>query len=114
MCVYAGLIVSGWVWHRRPLLRLWGLHMSRTKRWACPLLGVTFDPCQLLLGACQEVKGEAMAVNEANYTSVFVWTVGPEERRGRFEVGVVVRRLCCSAHTGNEVSPCVGGVAEGP
>ena len=32
--------------------------------------GVTFDPWQLLLGACQEVKGEAMAVNEANYTSV--------------------------------------------
>ena len=71
-------------------------------------------PWQLLLGACQKVKGEAMAVNEeANYTSVFVWTVGPEERQGRCEAGVVVR-WCCSAHTGNEVSPCVGSVAEGP
>ena len=43
-----------------------------------------------------------------------VWTVGPKERQGRCEVGVVVRRWCCSTHTGNEVSPCVGGVAEGP
>ena len=88
--------------------------MPRTKRWACPLLCVTFDPWQLLLGACQEVKGEAMAVNEAKHTSVLVWTVGPEERRGRCEAVVVVRRWCCSAHTGNDVSPCVGGVAEGP
>ena len=31
------------------------------------------------------------------------WTVGPERR---CEVGVVVRRWCCSAHTGNEVSLC--------
>ena len=78
------------------------------------LLCVTFDPWQLLLGACQEVKGEAMAVNEAKHTSVLVWTVGLEERRGRGEAVVVVRRWCCSAHTGNEVSHCVGGVAEGP
>ena len=65
-------------------------------------------------GACQEIKGEAMAVNEADYTSVFVWTVGPEERQRRCEVGAVVRRWCCSAYTGNKVSSCVGGVEEGP
>ena len=47
-----------------------------------------------------------MAVNEADYTSVIVRTVGPEERQRRCEVGVVVRRWCCSAHTGNEVSSC--------
>ena len=77
-----------------------GAHMSRRGgRIPC---SVTFDP---LAVACQEVKGEAMAVNEAS--------VGPEERQGRCEAGVVVR-WCCSAHTGNEVSPCVGGVAEGP
>ena len=29
----------------------------------------------------REVKGEAMAVDEADYTSVFVRTVGPEERQ---------------------------------
>ena len=34
------------------------------------LLCVTFDPWQLLPRACEEVKGEAMAVNEADYTSV--------------------------------------------
>ena len=36
----------------------------------------------------------------------------PGERQGRREVGVVVRRCCCSAHTGNEVSTCVGGVVK--
>ena len=70
------------------------------------------DPCQVPWWAWQEVKGEAMAVNEADYTSVIVQTVGPEERRRRCEVGVVVRRWCCSAHTGNEVSSCVGSVVE--
>ena len=40
------------------------------------LLCVTFDPWQWLLGVCQEVKGEAVAVNEAKHTNVFVWTVG--------------------------------------
>ena len=44
-----------------------------------------------------------MAVNEADYTSVIVRTVGPEERQRRCEVGVVVRRCFCSARTGNEV-----------
>ena len=53
-----------------------------------------------------------MAVNEADYTSVIVWTLGPEERQQRCEVGVVVRRCCCSSHTRNEVSSCVGGVVE--
>ena len=33
---------------------------------------VTFDPHQVLPGMCQEVKGEGMAVNEADYTSVIV------------------------------------------
>ena len=50
--------------------------------------------------ACWEVKGEAMAVNEVKYTSMFVWTVELKERQGRCEVGVVVRRWCCSVHTG--------------
>ena len=49
-----------------------------------------------------------MAVNEADHTSVIVIvrTVGLEERQQRCEVCVVVRRWCCSAHTGNEVSSC--------
>ena len=51
-------------------------------------------------------------VNEADYTSVIVRTVGPEERQQRCEVGVVVRRCCCSTHTGNEVSSCVGGMVK--
>ena len=52
-----------------------------------------------------------MAVNEAGYTSVIVLTVAPEKRQQRCEVGVIVR-CCCSSHTGNEVSSCVGGVVE--
>ena len=111
VCVYAGLIASGWVWHRWPVLRLWGPCMLQTGRWVYPLLSVTVDPWQLLLGGCRKVKGEAMSVNEADYTSVFV---GPEERQRGCEVGVTVRRWCCSAHTGNEVSSCLGSVAEGP
>ena len=41
---------------------------------------MTFDPAGCL-GAWQEVKGEAMAVNDAAYCGVIVWTVGPEERQ---------------------------------
>ena len=72
-------------------------------RWACPLSCLTPDPCQVPCWAWQ-VKGEAMAVNGTDYTSVIVWTVGEGD------VDVVVR--CCSAHTGNEVNSCVGGVVE--
>ena len=79
-------------------------------RRACPPSGVTPDPCRVPWWAWQEVKGEAMAVNEVDYTSVIVWTVGPDERQRRCEVGVLVRGCCCSAHTGNEVSSCVDGV----
>ena len=80
-------------------------------RWACPPSSVTSDPCWMPWWAWQEVKGEAIAANEANYI-VIVQTVGPEERQRRCEVGVVVRRCCCSSHTENEVTSCVGGVVE--
>ena len=53
-----------------------------------------------------------MAVNEVDYTGVIVWTMGSGERQRRREVGVVVRRCCYSAHTGNEVSTCVGSVVK--
>ena len=54
---------------------------------------MTFDPCQLPWWAWQEVKDEAMAVDGADYTSVIVRTVGPEERQRRCEVGVVVSEM---------------------
>ena len=95
-----------------PMLHLWGPQPWRDDKWACPPSGVTSDPCQVPWWAWQEVKGEAMAVNEADYTSVIVRSVEPEERQRRCEVDVVVRRWCCSTHTGNEVSSCVGGVVE--
>ena len=67
MCsVYADLIVGRGIDIDDPWP--WGPWMSQTGRWACPLLCVTFDLLQLLFGACQEVKGEAMAVNKADYT----------------------------------------------
>ena len=66
-----------------------GPQPGRDDRWACSPSGVTSDPCQMPWWAWQEVKGEAMAVNEADYTSVIVWTVGPEERQLRCEVGVL-------------------------
>ena len=37
--------------------------MSRTGRWAYPLLYMTFDPWQVILGVCQEVKGEYTSVD---------------------------------------------------
>ena len=89
-----------------------GPQLGRDDRWACPPSGVTSDPSQVHWWAWQEVKGEAMTVNEADYTSMIVGTVGLEEGQRRCEVGVVVRRCCCSTHTGNEVSSCVGGVVE--
>ena len=36
------------------------------------LSDVTVDPHQVLPGVWQEVKGEVMAVNEGDYTSVIV------------------------------------------
>ena len=39
------------------------------------------DVYQVLQWAWHEVKGEAMAVNEADYTSRIVLTVGREERQ---------------------------------
>ena len=59
-----------------------------------------------------EVKGEAMSVNEADYSCVIWCTAGPEERQQRRWVGVVMRRWSCPAHTGNKVSFCMGGVTE--
>ena len=73
---------------------------------------MTFDPCKVPPWLWQEVKGEAMPVDKADYTSMIMRTIGPEERQRRCEVGVVVRRWCYSAYTGNEVSSCVGGVVE--
>ena len=51
------------------------------------------------------VKGEAMAVNEAEHTTGIVWKVRREERLRRRENVV---GWCCHTHTGNEVSSCVG------
>ena len=94
------------------MLHLWGPQPGRGDRWAFLLSGVIFVPRQVPWWAWQEVKGEAMAVNEADYTSVIVRTVGPWERQLRCQVGEVEMRWCCSAHTGNEVGSCVGGVVE--
>ena len=37
---------------------------------------------------------------------------GPGEWRLGCEEGVIVWRVCCPTHTGNEVSSCVGGFAD--
>ena len=43
---------------------------------------------------------EAMAVNEADYTTGMVQRVRQERRLWRREVGVAVWRCCCPTHTG--------------
>ena len=40
---------------------------------------VTFEPCQVLLWAWHGVKGEAMAVNEAEHTTGILWKVWREK-----------------------------------
>ena len=57
-----------------------------------------------------EVKGEAMRYcTPVQSRGPYGWT----EADG-FEVDVVAMTCCYPAHTGNEVSSCVGGVAEQP
>ena len=75
---------------------------------------VTFEPRKVALGAWQEVKGEAMSVNEALYAGVIEGTVRLDGSRRWFEADVVAVACSYPAHTGNEVSSCVGGVAERP
>ena len=87
VCVNVRFVASGWAWPCGPMLHLWAwdqwddhAQARRDDRWACPPCCVTFAPHQVSQGAWQEVKGEAIAVNEAAYSGVIVWTVGPEER----------------------------------
>ena len=81
VCLNAGFIASGCAWHCGPMLCLRGPRLRRGDMWACSLPGVTFDYCQVARWAWQEVKGEAVAVNEADYTIEIVRTVRPEERQ---------------------------------
>ena len=56
-------------------------------------------PCQLMRH-CTPVRSRGP----------YGWT----EADDNFEADVVAMMCCYPAHTGNEVSPCVGGVAERP
>ena len=55
-----------------------GAGLGRSKRWVCPRCGVTFEPCQVALGAWHEVKFETMSVNAALYAGVIEGTVRPD------------------------------------
>ena len=61
---------------------------------------MTFEPCQVALGAWQEIKSEAMSVNEEGTVRLD----GADDGCGCDDVLL----------PGNEVSSCVGGVAEQP
>ena len=62
VCVNADFIASDWAWLHEPMVGHWGVRLGCGDTWACPGCGVTFEPRQV---AWQEVKGEAMSVNEA-------------------------------------------------
>ena len=47
-------------------------------RWVCPGFGMTFEPRQARVGWWQEVKGEAMPVNEALYAGMIERTIWPD------------------------------------
>ena len=57
------------------MLGHWGARLGPGDRWACPGVGVMFEPRQMHVGAWQEVKGEAMPVNEALYVGVIERTI---------------------------------------
>ena len=51
--------------------------------------------------------------NGSLQTLLYLWcTAEPEERQQRCGIVVVVRRWSCPAHTGNEVTCCMGSVEE--
>jgi hypothetical protein len=74
VCVNAGFIASGRVWHYEPVLYRWIERLDFGDGWARLRHGVPIEHHQVLLWA---VKGEGMSVNEAVYTG----TVGPDGRR---------------------------------
>ena len=73
MCINAGFIASDLVWLHEPMLGHWDVGLGRGNRWVCPRFSVTFEPRQVAVGTWQEVKGEAMPVNEARTP---VWSRG--------------------------------------
>ena len=75
VCVNAGFIASDWAWLHRPVLgyRRLGLGLAIDGR--VPEAMVTFEPREEALGAWQEVKGEAMSVNQALYAGAIEGTV---------------------------------------
>ena len=69
---------------------LWHYNQQCTIRVACPSWRVTFDPPNMLPWAWQEVKGEAVLINEADYLRWNLLAAGPRERQRGRVVGVVV------------------------
>ena len=114
MCVNAGFVASDWAWLQGPVLGHRRLGLAAAIGGRVPKAVVTFKPREDALGAWQEVKGEAMSVNEALYAGAIEGTVRLDGSGRWFKADVVATTCCYPAHTGNEVSSCVGGVAERP
>ena len=72
MCVNAGFIASDWAWLHGPVLGYRRLSLASAIGGRVPEAVVTFEEA---LGAWQEVKGEAMSVNEALYAGAIEGTV---------------------------------------
>ena len=66
---YRCYVASSWVLHT-------GKSMIRACRWVHPPCRVTFDPSHVLPWAWQEVKCEAVSVNEADYQLEFAGSRG--------------------------------------
>ena len=64
---------------------------------------------QVFWWVCHEVKGEALAINEAENTSGMVWLPGREEGQQQWEGCKFLRRWSCFTQAGSEVSSHVCG-----
>ena len=71
--------------------------VSARRRWAPPTLGVTFDPGHVLVLAWEELREQAVSVNEIDYLGGLGRTVKLSDRLQGGERWVNVWRLCgCS------------------
>ena len=99
-----------WAWHNQPVIMHTGRLIARAWRWACLPWCVTFDPPTFFLG--RGGRSKVRQCQLTRQTTAVEFTVRRGERKAAS--GVIVWRMYCHAHTGNEVSCGLGGFVQWP